>query len=297
MGALSCHTLSQGSPNKQTKKSSCRFVILITSFNNEPWALENLASACWQKSTNPYEVIYINDCSTDATGTIVDDYVKKHHLEDRVRVIHNTKNVGGMANIYHAVHNLIDEDQIVVSLDGDDTLAHNNVLEILERYYDDPEDVWITYGSCKKVPDGDTKMSELVPAWVFEKGELRKHPFVTQHLRTFKAWLFRRIAEKDFLYKGKFMEVAWDMAMMYPMLEMSYSNKANHIRYVKEIVYNYRTNNPLNDFRIKGKFQHEVDLYIRRKEPYSPIEQKESNNGIIKSLMNFFFGQKIEKTK
>ena len=255
-------------------KSDCNFVILITSYNNELWAEENLDSACWQESTNPYHVIYINDCSTDNTGNVVDAYVKKHHLEEKVTVIHNEKNRGAMANIYHAIHELIADDKIVVSLDGDDALPHSGVLLKLEKYYDDPLEVWITYGSYGTIPEGIyfNDFVEEVPAWVFETNQLRDYPFQTSHLRTFRAWLFKLIAKEDFFYDGRFMPVAWDMAMMFPMLEMSYSQNGNHIRCIQETMYNYRVNNPLSDFRIAGDLQDTIAHFIRNKKNYSPLE-------------------------
>jgi len=259
----------------KSDKSSCHFTILILSYNNERWAEENLDSACWQNSTNPYNIIFINDCSTDATGKIAEEYVKKHHMEDKVTIIHNDTNKGAMANTYFAIHTLIPDDSIVVHLDGDDSFSHNNILRVLESYYNDPEDVWITYGSCMKVPDGDTDMSREVPRSIFDERGLRKYPFVTQHIRTFKAWLFKQISLEDFFYEGKFMSAAGDMAAMYPMLEMSYSPEGNHIRYVKELLYYYRTNNPISDFRILSKQQSEIDQFIRSKPPYAPLN---SNN-------------------
>jgi hypothetical protein len=41
----------------------------------------------------------------------------------------------------------MDDDEIVVTLDGDDTSAHPQVLKVLAEVYDDKEaDIWITYG-------------------------------------------------------------------------------------------------------------------------------------------------------
>ena len=42
----------------------------------------------------------VDDCSTDRTGQIMDNYVSENHLEDRVTVIHNPKRIGMLENIY-----------------------------------------------------------------------------------------------------------------------------------------------------------------------------------------------------
>ena len=255
--------------------NNIEFVILITSYNNEKWVAENLRSACYQHSTNPYKVICINDHSTDTTGHVMDDYVKEHNLENLVTVIHNKENVGGMANIYNGVHNYIDDNKVVVSLDGDDLLADDTVLLTLEEYYKNP-DVWMTYGSAEEYPSG-TRLdcSRKIPKRVFREKKLRESPFTSQHLRTFKAALFKKIAKEDFMYKGSFMKVAWDMAMMFPMLEMCSprdNSSVNHSRYVSEIVYIYRDDNPISDFRINRKPQRTVAQHIRKNKPYEALD-------------------------
>jgi len=62
--------------NSVCNKNTCEFVVIIPSYNNENYVVENLESVCWQKSTNPYEILYVNDCSTDRTREVVETYVK-----------------------------------------------------------------------------------------------------------------------------------------------------------------------------------------------------------------------------
>ena len=253
---------------------SSEFVILIASYNNENYAEANLDSACWQNSSNPYHIIYINDCSNDDTQNVVDNYIIQHQLQDKVTVIHNSERKGALANIYNAIHELIDDHKIVISLDGDDMLAHNNVISILESYYEDPN-IWMTYGTERRFPKKRKKpIAQKIPDWVFEEGKLREYKWVSDHLRTFKAGLFKKIKKEDLLFKGSYMDVAWDVAIMFPMLEMcapSNNQAKNHSCYVQEIVYLYRIDNPISDFRIKKRRQKEMENFIRHKEPYKPL--------------------------
>ena len=76
---------------------TCEFVIIMPSFNNEKYVKENLDSVCWQESTNPYHIYYINDCSTDATGKLVEEYIQINNLQDRFTLINNPVNIGGGA--------------------------------------------------------------------------------------------------------------------------------------------------------------------------------------------------------
>ena len=250
------------------------FVIIVPSYNNEKFYKKNLDSIVNQISSRPYEIIYINDCSTDNTGSLVDAYVREHHLEDRMTVIHNQKNQGALANFYNTIHTLIPDHKVVITVDGDDSLISNHVLLRLEQEYKDP-DVWMTFGSYKTT-QGKKGMAKWVPREIFEERSMRsKKGLAFHHLRTFKAGLFKKIKRNDLLYKGKFFPMAWDMAMMFPMAEMcSPKDKGGiiHARYIPERLYLYNMDNPISD---KKKNKHQQFFLalkvVKRMKPYEPI--------------------------
>ena len=248
------------------------FVILICSYKNEKYAYENLKSACHQVSTKPYHIICVNDCSPDRTGEIMDAYVKEHNLQSKVTVIHNKERVGVVANIYNAVHS-VEDHKIIVSLDGDDTLAHNNVLLRLEEEYKDP-DVWLTFGSFTPVP-GTWKPDVTLSEKDIRSYKIRERGHGMSHLKTYKAGLFKKIKKEDLLYEdGKYYPMAGDVAVLIPMLEMAAPIEPNskiRFRKIDDILYNYRTDNPLSDFRVDGNLQVSVDKHIRNRQPYKPV--------------------------
>ncbi len=252
-------------------KSDCEFVIIIASHNNAEYVENNLKSACSQRSSNPYQVIYINDASTDRTKELVDAYVKKNHLEHKVIVVHNKKQLY-YENLYKVTRSLPDH-KISVTLDGDDTLAHDGVLEVLESYYADP-DIWLTYGTALKVPMGGL-ISREIPEHIFKEKAIREYEWCSSHLRTYKVGLFKKIKKKDFLYNGKFPRAAADLALMFPMLEMCapFNGGKNHSVYIPEILYLYQKNNPLSNYRTKTNEQQEAGKYFRSKPPYDPLEK------------------------
>ena len=234
----------------EKKDSICEFAIVIPSYNNEKYYKENLDSACWQKSTHPYHIYYVNDASTDATGKCVEEYVKQNHLEDKVTIIHNDINLGPGANTYNTIHNHIADHKIVVVLDGDDLFPHNDVLLTLEKHYSDP-DTWMTYGVLETLQD-KILMGEKIPDGIFTSNSIRSQAWMCA-LRTFKAGLFKKILKDDFMYEGTFMKVTADLAFMLAMLEMSAPKNGvgkNHCKFIDEILYLYRDNTPINDFRI-----------------------------------------------
>lgn len=250
----------------------CEFVILITSYKNEKYVEENLTSCCWQESSRPYQIIYVDDCSPDETTAKAEEFVRNHDLK-HVTIIRNEERMGSLANHYNPIYSLIPDHKIVLSLDGDDMLAHNGVLKLLESYYADP-DIWMTYGTAKGTPYEIT-VSRGIPDSVFYERNLRGYEWCSSHLKTFKAGLFKKIQKEDFLYNDSFMRVSGDQAMMLPMLEMcspQIKGGKNHSCYIKEILYLYRMDNPINNHNIRIHVQEEVADFIRSKEPYEPLD-------------------------
>jgi glycosyltransferase involved in cell wall biosynthesis len=239
-------------------------VIIIPSYNNIAWYEGNLNSACFQEYDN-YRIIYIDDASTDGTGDAVQAYIEQHQLADRVTFIRNTTNKGALANIYYAVLSCNNTD-IIVLLDGDDRLMHNRVLQIVNEAYAD--EVWLTYGQFQGDPDGVMGCCAPMPAHVIASNSFRRHAWVTSHLRTFYAKLFKNIKAEDMIADNEFMRVAWDLAFMIPMLEMA----GERIRFIPDVLYLYNKRNPISDFRINLVKQEQYERMIRSKPMYTRID-------------------------
>ena len=69
------------------------------------------------------------------------------------------------------------------------------------------------------------------------------------------------------LYDGNFFDVTWDMAFMFPMLEMA----AGHFKFIPDVLYVYNQGNVLNDFRQKVVRQIRCKYHVSSKEKYTPI--------------------------
>ena len=171
------------------------------------------------------------------TGEFVEAYKDKFNLGNKFSIIRNKIKVGAHENIYHAVHSC-DDDEIVLIVDGDDWLARNDVLEILYGVYSDPN-VWLTYGQLQRYPSGVIGTCHEIPEEVIKSNSFRSYPWTSSHLRTFYAWLYKRIKMEDIMFKGKFVPVCGDVAIMFPMLEMA----GTHSRFIPEVLYIYNCDN------------------------------------------------------
>lgn len=95
--------------------------VIITAYNYEKY-IERAIRSCLDQSLNRkhYEVIVVNDCSTDNTAKILENY------ENEVRVFNLEKNVGLSAARNFAIKKA--KGQFVTFLDADDYVQHDILL-------------------------------------------------------------------------------------------------------------------------------------------------------------------------
>lgn len=243
-------------------------VVVIPSYNNSRYCEWNLWSVLSQQYNN-YRVIYINDASTDDTLEKVKAFLDKQKSNVPFTLIHNETNRGALANLYNAIHSCKDE-EIVITVDGDDALAHPYVLEKINKVYNN-DDIWMTYGNYLEYPAyaQNPVICKPIPLHVLYTNRHRKAEWVSSHLRTFYAGLFKKIKLQDLLYKGKFFPMTGDIAHMIPLLEMA----GKHAHYIKDTLYLYNRENPINDHKKSLKLQSACYGHIKSLARYSRLPE------------------------
>ena len=250
------------------------FVIIIPSYNNQEWYSHNLNSIYQQKYTN-FRVIYIDDCSTDNTAAYVEKYAQKNKLKNFI-FIKNERRLGSLANIWHAINQCAPH-EIVITLDGDDWLAHDQALATINHYYHNPH-TWITYGQFQNWPTGTRGWCKKVPADVITNNTFREFGFWFAQLRTFYAWLAKKIKQED-LYDPvthDFFRVAGDVALMFPLMELA----GAHGVFIEQILYIRNVQTPINDFKINLDMQLKTTEYIRKLKKYTPYPLAKNNTPV-----------------
>lgn len=111
--------------NEKTKlKQDIKFSILMPTFNDEKTIVEAISSVVNQTYKN-WELIIVNDGSTDNTVKVVNDYVEKNFLNTKIKLITQDNQ-----DQLHAVRNAIPHitGDIVYILHSDDVFYNNDVL-------------------------------------------------------------------------------------------------------------------------------------------------------------------------
>lgn len=242
-------------------------VIIVPSYNNIKYYKRNIDMIIAQdKHYKNWAAIYIDDCSEDGTGDAVACYVKERGYEHKIFVVKNTQRRGALYNVYNVVHRCKD-DKIIVICDGDDWFAHDKALWRINLAYQDPN-VWLTYGQFIIHPSGKLGQCEALPEEIINNNEYRSYKWVTSHVRTYYAGLFKKIKKEDLMINGNFYPMATDFATMFPMLEMA----GGRIAFIPDVIYVYNAVNPINLFRSAGGKQKAYGEHIRKMPHYQKIE-------------------------
>ncbi|MBS0648529.1 MAG: glycosyltransferase family 2 protein [Verrucomicrobia bacterium] len=242
------------------------FVLVMPSYNDRDWHEMSFDSVFHQKYEN-YRVICVADGPTDGSEKLIEEYVKENHLENRFTLLKNKTRNGPLACICQAVH-LCNKNEIVIDLDNNDWLAHDEVLSYLNQVYQDP-DVWMTYGQFIYYPNYRKGFASELPLGVVEQNSFRSLGGVITLPRTFYAGLFQEINKEDFFYDKQFIQKAGDLAYSIPISEMA----GKHIKFIPPILYVYNNSHPLNENKNPGNLEEKMDRFIRSKKKYSPLAE------------------------
>jgi glycosyltransferase involved in cell wall biosynthesis len=251
----------------QAKKKE--FVVVVNSYNNAQWYQKNLDSI-FQQDYEEFRVIYTDDCSTDGTAGLVEEYIAAHNLANKITLIKNQSRMLKMANMYYAIH-IVKDHEIVVELDGDDWFADEYVLQKLNKVYRD-DHIWLTYGTFKEFPSGHigSLWCKEFPPRIIKRNEFRKNGWHTGALRTYYAWLFKLIDIEDLKYNGEFVRTACDVAYIYPMLEMA----SERIKLITDVLYIYNRATDISESKINSQEIPRVASYLCNKPPYHRLAEK-----------------------
>jgi glycosyltransferase involved in cell wall biosynthesis len=241
------------------------FKIIVPFYNVEKWIKVCIRSVKAQDYKD-FQCILLDDMSTDDTAKIVREEIGD---DPRFTFVEVQEKAYALKNIYDGIK-LADPDSedVIVTLDGDDWLSRRDVLYALNQIYQN-SDCRMTYGSYAEYPSGiKGKFAKQIPNEWVANSFLRSAPWQASHLRTFKHDLWKRIDPADLKdADGNFYRMAWDLAFMFPMLEMA-GTKSTH---VTEPLYVYNMSNPLNDHKIDNELQIRTENEIRAKRPYATL--------------------------
>jgi glycosyltransferase involved in cell wall biosynthesis len=235
---------------------------IITCF----WNVEDYIEKCInsikiQKFTN-FKVFLVDDMSTDGTSDKIKTLING---DDRFVLVSNTEKKYKLRNMDELFrdNNLFDGEDIIIELDGDDSLYDDNVLDLINSKYESNPKLWLTNGS-----------------WVWTNGQfgfsakanpdtVRVDPFQFSHLRTWKTHLWRNINKESLQNDdGTYFKSGADVAYSFPMVEMAGDE---HYEFIHNVLLEYNGDNPRNDHKIDPHEQYRTHQTITSRPKYQKI--------------------------
>lgn len=245
-----------------------RFRVIAAGRNHAEWTEECVRSVITQR-VNAHVVC---DWTDDASDT-----VEAHDLARRILGVSHSKiafdsndhyavrrveRVGGLCNWWRAVQRAAADD-VLVFLGGDDYLESGALARVYREYAEDRH-CWVTYGNMRNIPDG--RVTNVVDEW--------KPPYATRPPAAFmwvaftcRAWLAKKILERDLKLAGSFFMSSGDAAFTTPIVEMA---GPEHVRMIKDPWY-VRRIQPNNDGWVDSGYQHYCTMRAYMKPRYSRV--------------------------
>ncbi len=239
-----------------------KFHIIINFYNSEKFIGETIKSIQKQNYKN-FEATITDDASTDRSKDVILPLIKN---DKRFNLIRNNENLGGLFNTVKTLSlNETDPIQtIIVMIDGDDFLLEKDVLDIVALTYRRTQCL-ITYGTFIK-KSNKYMFGRKYPYRTILKNEFRSYPWLASHLKTFRHDLFLKINTDDLKdEKGQYYSSGWDLALMFPMLEMAGLRQ----ECIHDPLYLYNDLNSLCDHNLRREEQLKFDKQIRNKKKYN----------------------------
>lgn len=122
----------------------------MTCYNQGHFINDAIKSVVDQAYTN-WELVIVDDCSTDNSLKVVTECIEKYGIKDKVRISTNKKNIGYGYSLGKAISE--SKGELVAIVDSDDVLANKKSLnKSVKAHLDHPEAAltYSNYWECRK---------------------------------------------------------------------------------------------------------------------------------------------------
>ena len=188
------------------------FVFVVSGRNVRPGRFRRCIESMARQKGQRWGAVIFDDASDPMFAEHFE--IVGESLGERCTVIRNRRRRGLLANMVTAIRMVCaDPESVIVTLDADDALIGDRVLERLAAEYERGADV--TVGSMVR-----TDKAADYPV-CFDRPRERRGGNVWQHLRSFRKRLFDAIPDDALRLDGDYIDLASDWAFMLPIVEMA----------------------------------------------------------------------------
>jgi len=207
------------------------FSILIPVYNVEQY-LHECFESIYNQTFNDFEVIIVDDGSTDNSGSVCDEYSKR---DNRFKVIHND-NHGLIYSRRCALAHAIGE--YIIFLDSDDYID-TNALSVIKKTFDQNNCDCVIYG-LRQILNGSViyTNTEEQDVTINDKQALFEKYFLTDRYNN--IW---RKAVRRTVFDGRDYSAYYHLQMSEDLLQsVEIIQNSKSVSFISDILYNYRVN-------------------------------------------------------
>lgn len=203
----------------------------MTARDCEMYAAASIESLARQ-TYGSIHVLYVDDCSSDATGTIARNSLEAL-FPGRHTYIRNETRFGKARNAWEHLRPRAANFEFIAVLDGDDRLINPEIISWMSRRYGAGKDVvWTNYVTDTGGVGGNGPLDPT--------SHPRNQGWKTSHFFSFRASLLGNVPENYYQdSNGKWLPAACDLAIAFPILDQT-----RRYEFIQDNAYLYIATNP-----------------------------------------------------
>ncbi len=160
--------------------------IICTNFNKGEWIREAVESFLAQQTSFQYEIIIVDDASTDNSPEIIKEYAEKH--PEQIKAVFNEKNLGITKTWIKACKKA--KGKYIARCDGDDYWTNPHKLQKQVEALDANNDsAWSSCDFDVITPDGTVAEKTAFERGIFVRAYSYAHMLTTKGFTMASTWL------------------------------------------------------------------------------------------------------------
>lgn len=270
--------------------------VWMVAYNQEKYVGQALDSILTQKVNFPYEIIIGEDCSTDATRSIIEKYAADY--PDIVKPVLHKQNVGAIRNAYEFCYPRL-KGKYIACLEGDDFWTDPLKLQKQVDFLEHNPDYGLIHGDVNHLYEESGRLVQAhnkLHGITIPQGDIFAYLLGPAHMiKTMTVCFRREIADRYFDYRVA-MEKKWRLTDLPLWLDILRHSKAH---YMDEVLATYRLQEESasrsqsldKNFGFYQSLFHVLDYYCAK---YSCDAEKRSiiNEYKFKSMLRFSLAYK-----
>ena len=265
--------------------------VIIPVYNVEKW-LNKCVDSILSQSYENFEVILVNDGSTDKSKDICDQYSKE---DNRVKVFHN-KNKGLSYSRNFGVKN--SNGKYVMFVDSDDFISDINIIDKFINILETDKSDFIYTSYCRFNDENEDEITEILPIDINNSHIKGKSGIEILSMliekNNYHHAAYLKICNREFLIKNDLFfkegiyheDAEWSPKLFYYAKKISIYNDSYYMRRMRENSI-ITTKNEIN---IAKKINDRLKIAFELVEYFKSIEDVDAKKIIINDFVRMYWG-------